>query len=69
MSHANTFESLFSEGPPTPPPFPDPLTQALRAPGWVDGQNVVFESRFDGGKREPLPSLAAELVDRAQGNS
>src|SRR5262245_52940365 len=41
-----------------------PLSQPLRALGWVEGRNLVFESRFDEGKRDRLPALAAELVDR-----
>jgi ABC transporter substrate binding protein len=40
----------------------NPLTQPLRALGWVEGQNLVFESRFEEGKRDRLP--APELVDR-----
>ena len=47
--------------------FPDtrlglPLVQPLRALGWVEGQNVVFESRFDEGRNDRLPRLATELV-------
>ena len=41
-----------------------PLSQPLRAFGWVEGRNLVFESRFDEGKRDRLPALATELVDR-----
>jgi putative ABC transport system substrate-binding protein len=49
--------------------FPDsapglPLLQPLRALGWVEGQNFVLDSRFDMGKRDQLPGLAAELVGR-----
>jgi putative ABC transport system substrate-binding protein len=43
---------------------PLPLSQPLRGLGWVEGRNFVFESRFDEGKRDRLPALAAELVDR-----
>jgi putative ABC transport system substrate-binding protein len=43
---------------------PFPLSQALRALGWIEGRNFVFESRFDESKRDRLPALAAELVGR-----
>lgn len=38
------------------------LRQGLRELGYVDGQNVVLETRFAEEKLERLPSLAAELV-------
>jgi putative tryptophan/tyrosine transport system substrate-binding protein len=38
--------------------------QALRALGWVEGQNLVIESRYAEGKSERLPELAADLVRR-----
>ncbi len=50
--------------------IPEPLTaspqlaQPLRALGWMEGQNLMFERRYDGGTRDRLPALAAELVDR-----
>ena len=39
------------------------MIEQLRAGGWVAGQNIALEYRFDEGKRERLPALAAELVD------
>jgi putative ABC transport system substrate-binding protein len=47
--------------------LPDPaaglrLARPLRALGWVEGQNLVFESRFDESRPDRLPTLAAELV-------
>ena len=33
---------------------PNPLAVPLRALGWVEGQNLVFESRYDEGKRDRL---------------
>ena len=36
--------------------------QALRELGYVEGQNLVLESRFGPGKPEALPGLATELV-------
>lgn len=38
------------------------LRDGLRELGWVEGQNLVIESRFAGGKPERLRELAAELV-------
>jgi putative ABC transport system substrate-binding protein len=34
----------------------------LKDLGWVEGQNIVIEWRFAGGRAERLPDLAAELV-------
>ena len=45
-------------------PAPNPLAQPLAALGWVEGQNLVFERRYDEGKRDRLPALAAALVQR-----
>jgi putative tryptophan/tyrosine transport system substrate-binding protein len=46
-----------------PPPSVHPLFfEALREFGWVDGHNVIFESRWANGHLEQLPELAAELV-------
>jgi putative tryptophan/tyrosine transport system substrate-binding protein len=41
-----------------------PLVRDLRALGWVNGQNLVLESRFDEGKPDQLTGLAADLVGR-----
>ncbi|HJU74891.1 MAG TPA: ABC transporter substrate-binding protein [Gemmatimonadaceae bacterium] len=41
---------------------PRALREALREFGYVEGRNVVYESRFAEGKFERLPDLAAELV-------
>ncbi|HEV2336208.1 MAG TPA: ABC transporter substrate-binding protein [Stellaceae bacterium] len=38
------------------------LKDALRALGYVEGQNIRFEFRSDEGKQDRLPELAAELV-------
>jgi putative ABC transport system substrate-binding protein len=43
-------------------PFIQPFLQGLRDLGWVEGQNIVIEWRFAGGRAERLPGLAAELV-------
>jgi putative ABC transport system substrate-binding protein len=50
-----------------PPSMPDwkqrsPLLQALREFGYVEGQNMAVEYRFAGGRYDPLPALAADLV-------
>jgi putative tryptophan/tyrosine transport system substrate-binding protein len=39
------------------------MLEELRKRGWVEGQNIALEYRFDEGKRERIPTLAAELVD------
>jgi putative ABC transport system substrate-binding protein len=36
--------------------------QGLKDLGWVEGQTIVIEWRFAGGRAERLPALAAELV-------
>jgi putative ABC transport system substrate-binding protein len=38
------------------------LRQRLRELGYLEGQNVAFESRFGEGKPDRLPRLAAELI-------
>jgi len=43
-------------------PFVRPFLQGLKDLGWVEGQNIVIEWRFAGGRAERLPDLAAELV-------
>ncbi|HET7007828.1 MAG TPA: ABC transporter substrate binding protein, partial [Candidatus Binatia bacterium] len=40
----------------------DTFRQRLRELGYVEGKNIVIEYRYAEGKREPLPDLAAELV-------
>jgi putative ABC transport system substrate-binding protein len=40
----------------------DPFRQGLREGGYVEGQTVIVEYRFAGGKLERLAELAAELV-------
>src|SRR5215510_4088663 len=38
------------------------LSEALRGRGYLEGERIVFESRYADGKIERLPDLAAELV-------
>src|SRR5262249_43757839 len=38
------------------------LPDALRALGWIEGKNIVFERRYAENRVERLPELAAELV-------
>jgi putative tryptophan/tyrosine transport system substrate-binding protein len=43
-------------------PFSDVVNEALRALGWVEGENVVFEHRYAENRLERLPELATDLV-------
>jgi ABC-type uncharacterized transport system substrate-binding protein len=43
-------------------PVWEPLRQGLRDLGYVEGQNLILESRSTDGRDERLPALAAELV-------
>ena len=45
-----------------PKTFVEAFQQGLRERGYVEGQNVVVEYRFDG-SLEQLPQLAEELVE------
>ncbi|MBF8299585.1 MAG: transporter substrate-binding protein [Dehalococcoidia bacterium] len=45
-----------------PTPSLDAFRQGLRGLGYVEGQNLVIESRYAEGREERLPDLAAELV-------
>jgi putative tryptophan/tyrosine transport system substrate-binding protein len=55
---------LLSPGPRPPQPsgFDAVFLQGLKDLGYIEGQNLVIESRYAGGRNEMLPSLAAELV-------
>jgi putative tryptophan/tyrosine transport system substrate-binding protein len=44
-----------------PAPFRKALMEAMRALGWVEGQNFTIETR-SASKQDQLPELAAELV-------
>jgi putative ABC transport system substrate-binding protein len=49
--------------PETPPqPWVEVFRQGLRDLGYVEGQNLIIESRYAEGRDERLPSLATELV-------
>jgi putative tryptophan/tyrosine transport system substrate-binding protein len=56
------FLSAWSPG--DTPPRTSVFAQALKEAGFVEGQNVAFESRFASGRVDQLPALAAELVRR-----
>jgi putative tryptophan/tyrosine transport system substrate-binding protein len=45
-------------------PYGEAFHQGLRELGYIEGQNIVIESRLAEGKVTPLPELAAELVRR-----
>src|SRR5712691_2161119 len=52
-----------SAGSPTAPnPNLEAFRQGLRELGYVEGQNLIIESRYAEGSEERLPDLAAELV-------
>jgi len=40
------------------------LWQRLRDLGWVEGQNLVVESRWAGGRYDRLPALMADVIER-----
>lgn len=43
---------------------PGVLRESLRALGYVEGRNIVYEVRFAEGKLDRLPALAAEILQR-----
>ena len=45
-----------------PDPHVEALKRAIRALGWVEGENIVLENRYANGEFERLPNLAADLV-------
>jgi putative ABC transport system substrate-binding protein len=45
-----------------PPPQWEAFRERLRQLGWVEGQNLIIESRWMQGRPDRLPELAAELV-------
>jgi len=46
----------------TPEPFGEGFRQALLEHGYIEGQNLVVESRWASGRTDRLAGLAAELV-------
>ena len=47
---------------PDPDPYLDALRQGLRDLGWIEGQNLLIESRHADGQLDRLPELAGDLV-------
>src|SRR6266568_3703077 len=47
---------------PAPAPLWEALLDGLRAHGYSEGQNLVFERRFSEGHAERFPAFAAEMV-------
>jgi putative ABC transport system substrate-binding protein len=62
-THVSRIGRLTSGNPPTgPDPNPEAFRQGLGELGYVEGQNLVLESRDAEGSEERLRALAAELV-------
>src|SRR5215467_8723730 len=53
---------VFSAGSPPLTPTFSAFPDALRALGWIEGQNILLENRFADNRLEHLPELAAELI-------
>jgi putative tryptophan/tyrosine transport system substrate-binding protein len=52
-----------SADPYTPEPRFEAFRQGLRDLGYIEGKNILFESRYAEGKQDRFPSLVAELVE------
>lgn len=48
----------------SPLPFDDAFVNGLRDLGYIDGQSIFIEYRYDNGQSDKLPALAADLVAR-----
>jgi putative ABC transport system substrate-binding protein len=46
----------------TPGPYADAFRQGLRERGYIEGETIAIEYRWQEGKHERLPALVAELV-------
>ena len=53
---------MLSPGSPPATSVPSPFVQGLRHLGYVEGQHIAFERRYEEGNLDRLPDLAAELV-------
>jgi len=55
---------LSAAAPIQPNPYLDAFRETLRALGWIEGRNIVIETRYAEGDSRRLPSLAQELVSQ-----
>jgi len=61
-THVHRIGRLSPGSPTEPNPNLEAFRQGLRTLGYVEGQNLIMESRYAEGREERLPALAAELV-------
>src|SRR5882724_12721441 len=61
-AHVYRIGRLHSGPPSDPNPTLEAFREGLRDLGYVEGQNLVIESRYAEGREERLPDLVAELV-------